>query len=1052
VLDPIFSLRRRVSLAPGADVQLVFWALAAAARDAVLGRAAACRPPEATEHAFAASLQTATQRLKQSQRTETDAVQLQRLRAALFYPDPDRRAPAAQIARAAGGAPVLWAHGISGDRPIVLARFRRADQLALATQLEGAQRWWQQMGVAVDLVAVITDANTDIARALDALKKMQREGRGQFFVLRDGDLTDAQRDGLAAAACIVLDGEDGDLAAQLQDRHTPVVRLEPRSTFCSFTPDASANCRRVPDAADDALEFFNGLGGFSANGTEYVIELTGHECTPMPWINVIANAGFGFMVSAEGGGSAWSVNSQKNVITGWSNDPVRDPPGDVLYIRDTSSGTLWSATPAPIRTGARFTVHHGRGYTRFSQRVDDISSDLLQFVPVDDPVKISRLRLKNESQQPRRLQVTAYVEWALGATGETTAPWVVTARDEATGALTARNDWRPDYAGRMAFAALLDRSGEWTCDRHEFLGDLGRLSAPAALLHDTKLTQACGAGLSPCAALKTGITLKPGEEKDVVFLLGETTDPISAQKLLQRYRDANVQRVFDAVTGHWSDLCKGLQVITPDRQLDLLVNGWLPYQIISCRLHARTAFYQASGAWGFRDQLQDVSALPLIAPRLVREHLLRAAGRQFTEGDAQHWWLPPTGAGVRTHIADDRLWLPLVAAHYVATTGDTAVLDEPAPFLKCKPLPADRVDDFGVPEPSGEKADLFEHCARAIDVSLDTGPHGLPLFGTGDWNDGMNRVGHGGRGESVWMAWFLIAVIRAFTPLAERRGVGARTARWRQHAHALRAALDQHAWDGNWWLRGWYDDGTPLGSHGSTDCQMDGIAQSWSVIAQDAPAERALQAMEALDDRLVDRDARVVALLAPPFDQAPQDPGYIKGYPPGLRENGGQYTHGCVWAAIAFALLGDGDRAHELFSILQPISHADTAQGVARWKVEPYVACADVYTAPGHLGRGGWTWYTGTAGWLYRAATEWLLGIHVQGNRLRLDPCIPHTWPGFSMQLRWRSASYRIRVDNPSQVCRGVAEVFEDGASRGAGGTLQLRDDGKTHEVRAVLG
>ena len=1052
VLDPIFSLRRRVTLAPGASAQLAFWTLAAATRDAVLARVAACRAPDAAALALAASASDATQLLAQSHLTQEDAARLQRLSAALFYPDPALRAPPAQVARASGGPPALWAHGISGDRPIVLAHLHQPDPMALAAQLDGAQRWWHPMGLDVDLVFLVTASGSggaDMDASLNALKNAAREGAGQFFVLRNDDLTDAQRDGLAAAACIVLDGERGDLAAQLQDSGAP---MDAPTLACAHGNTAPAATTDAASAPDDALEFFNGLGGFAEDGREYVITLAGRQCTPMPWVNVIANAGFGFMVSAEGGGCAWSVNSQKNALTPWANDPVRDPPGDVLYLRDASSGALWSATPAPIRTGARCTVRHGHGYTRFSQCVDGVHSDLLQFVPVDDPVKVSRLRLTNTSPQPRHLQITAFVQWALGACGETTAPWVVTARDNATGALTARNDWRADYTGRIAFADLPGQVVEWTCDRQEFLGPLGHLGAPAALLNDTPLAQACGAGLDPCAALKCSVTLQPGEEKDVVFVLGEAASPAAAQQLIARYRHADVQPIFEAVTRHWQGICDRVQVTTPDRRLDLLVNGWLPYQVISCRLHARTAFYQASGAWGFRDQLQDVGALPLLAPGLVREHLLRAAGRQFVEGDAQHWWLPPMGAGVRTHIVDDRLWLPLIAAHYVSTTGDAAVLDEPVPFLKGKPLPADRVDDFFLPQATDETADLLEHCARAIDVSLAVGPHGLPLFGTGDWNDGMNRVGRAGRGESVWMAWFLIAVIRAFAPLAEKHGAHDRAARWRQHAESLRTALDQHAWDGGWWLRGWYDDGTPLGSQASTDCQMDGIAQSWSVMAQDAPDARARQAMQVLDHRLVRRDARVVALLAPPFDEAPQDPGYIKGYPPGLRENGGQYTHGCVWAAIAFAMLGDGDRAHELFSLLEPISHADSPEAMARWQVEPYVACADAYTAPGHLGRGGWTWYTGTAGWLYRAATEWLLGIHVRGDVLHIDPCVPRAWPGFGVQLRWRSASYRIRVDNPSQVCRGVADIFEDGVRRPSTDPVALRDDDATHEVRIVLG
>lgn len=1056
VLDPVFSLRRRVTLAPGARVCLAFWTVAAPNRESVLDCAAGCWKQGVFRQALADGSATARARRLKLHLSESDVEVFQRLGAGLLYGERGLRASSDQLARASGGPPVLWSLAISGDRPIALARIDQAEQSALVEQLLAAQRWWDEMGIGVDVV-VVWDGHADgsLGKRLDQAKENRSELPlgGAFHVVSNQDLTDAQRDGLAAAARLVFDGEHGGLADQLRRvRESASPHPWPDRVLRS---DRMSVAEREPVAenpAQDAREFFNGQGGFADDGREYVIDLAPGQRTPMPWVNVVANAGFGFTVSAEGGGYAWSINSQKNALTRWTNDAVRDDPGDVLYVRDADSGAFWSATPAPARAPTACEVRHGRGYTRFRQQLAGVASDLVQFVPMHDPVKVSVLRLKNLTDRARQLDVTAYVQWTLGANGEDTAAHVVTARDDVCGALVARNDWRADYVGRIAFADLGGQVGEWTCDRGEFLGAQGHLSAPAALRQGVPLSGACGAGLEPCAALRATVRLQAGEEREVVFLLGEAADMHSARALVMRYRQAKPEAILDEVRRHWQDIGDAVQVTTPDRRLDLLVNGWLPYQIISCRLHARTAFYQASGAWGFRDQLQDVAALVLSAPHLVREHLLRAAGRQFVEGDVQHWWLPPSGAGVRTRIADDRLWLPYVTAHYVRTTGDGGVLDESVAFLEGQPLPDDRIDDFATPKASSESGTLFEHGARAIEASLKTGAHGVPLFGTGDWNDGMNRVGRHGRGESVWMGWFLIAVIRAFAPIARARGAADRAATWDKHADALAGALQRHAWDGQWWLRGWYDDGTPLGSHASAECRIDGIAQSWAVMSQAADQARARQGMEAVDRMLVRRDARLVALLTPPFDRAEQDPGYIKGYPPGLRENGGQYTHGSVWAAIAFAMLGDGDRAHELFSLLEPISHAQTPEDVDRWKVEPYVACADVYTAPGHLGRGGWTWYTGTAGWLYRAATEWLLGIRVQDQTLRLDPCIPRAWPGFSVRLRWRSSSYQIEVENPTHVCHGLTQCQVDGRPQDPSVPIALQGDGAVHRVRVTLG
>jgi cyclic beta-1,2-glucan synthetase len=645
------------------------------------------------------------------------------------------------------------------------------------------------------------------------------------------------------------------------------------------------------------------------------------------------------------------------------------------------------------------------------------------------------------------------VEWVLGVSRAASAPFVVTEIDAPTEAMLARNHWSAEFGSRVAFADLAGRQLAWTGNRTEFLGRDGSLDHPAALERATPLSNRVGGGLDPCGALQTRVELGPNETAEIVFFLGEAATKAEANALITRYRAADLDEALRAVIRLWDDVLGAVQVKTPDRSMDVLLNRWLLYQTLSCRVWARAAFYQASGAYGFRDQLQDVMALCASKPGVTREHLLRAAARQFVEGDVQHWWLPPSGQGVRTRISDDRVWLPYAAAHYVEVTGDLAILDEMVPFLEGPMLGAGQREAYFTPTVSEQHGTLFEHCARALEQSLAIGSHGLPLIGTGDWNDGLNRVGMDGKGESIWLGWFLCAALSAFAPLADRRGERARAAAWLQHAAALRESLERDGWDGDWYRRAYFDDGTPLGSASSSECRIDSIAQSWAVISGAGDKARVATAMAALEEYLVRHDDGLLLLFTPPFDQTPLDPGYIKGYPPGIRENGGQYTHGAIWSVLAFAMLGDGDKAGELFSLLNPINHTSTRAAVYRYKVEPYVACADVYAERAHVGRGGWTWYTGSAGWMYRVGLEWILGFRLRGATLLLDPCVPKAWRNFEIVFRYHSARYDIAVENPRGVSHGVARIELDGAPlQGAPAPIPLSDDGAAHRVRVIMG
>lgn len=1065
VLDPIFALRRRVRITAGGVARVAFWTIVARSREALLDAIDKHQDTNAFERAATLAWTQAQVQLRHLDVAPGQANLYQRLAGHVIYASPALRSSSDTIRRGLAGQHFLWAQGISGDLPIVLVRIDEVEDSAVVSEILRAREYWHLKGLVVDVVILNERGASyvqDLQITLETLVRTSRsrthlgaEGEpGGIFVLRS-DLISAETRGLLlAVARVVLLSRRGGLKDQLDRLQAPRGVLPPARR--KPVVDAASAKPPSPVAALAALQFFNGLGGFSPDGREYVTVLGPGQSTPAPWINVVSNPSFGFQVAAEGGGYTWSQNSRDNQLTPWSNDPVSDRPGEVLYVRDLDSGTLWTPTALPIRLEqAPYIVRHGRGYSRFELAAQGIMLELLQYVPLSNSIKISRLTIRNISDRPRRLSVTAFAEWVLGLSRGPSAPTVVTEHDAATGAIFARNPWSMHHGGRVAFADLRGRQTAWTADRGEFIGRNCTIDNPAALSGAIPLSQRAGAGLDPCAALQTTVELERDGTTEVVFFLGQAGDAAEARALIERYRAADLDAVHREVSAYWQETLGAVQVKTPDRAMDILLNGPLLYQTLACRYWARSAFYQASGAYGFRDQLQDVMSLAVARPELAREHILRAAARQFIEGDFQHWWFPPAGQGVRTRISDDRAWLATVAAHYVETTGDAAILDERVPFLDGPTLKPGEHDLYFPPGQSDEAATLYEHCAIGLDHSLETGVRGLPLMGTGDWNDGMNRVGEAGRGESVWLGWFFHAALTAFAPIAAARHDTARAKTWTAHAETLAAALDRDGWDGEWYRRGYYDDGTPLGSAKSQECRIDSIAQSWAAMSGAGDPARAVRAMAALDHDLVHRGDRLALLFTPPFDKTTQEPGYIKGYPPGVRENGGQYTHAAAWAIMGFAALGQGDKAAELFALVNPINHTSTRAGVLRYKVEPYVVAADVYSVAPHVGRGGWTWYTGSAGWLYRAGIEAILGLRVKGGSLMIDPCIPAAWPGFEMTLRYRGAAYDISIRNPDGVSRGVIAAQLDGEPQAISlgkAHVKLAVDNGAHLIVVTLG
>ncbi len=1061
VLDPIVALRLRVRIEPGRSATVAFTTAVAATREAALQLADRYRDVAAADRALSLARTEAVIELRDRDIAPTDLALYQELAGALVYPHEALRASPAERLAVTRGQSALWAQGISGDWPIVLATIRAPVGLASVRQLLVAHKYWRTKGVRSDLVILNTKAHSyaqELHDQLMAITMASGEGSvlerpGGVFIRR-ADLLSVEDIALlrtSARIHVICDGVGlGEIVAANILSHATRAPVQSVGLARSIPREAPA-----PVDLSPAPRHSNGFGGLTES-TDYVIGVAGERVPPAPWANVIANPSVGFCVTERGGGFTWAENSHFFRLTPWSNDPIADPCGEVLYIKDADSGVVWTPTPGPQaavgdeRESPRYTVTHRPGLTRFDHARGDIVTELSLGVPRADAVKIAHLRIANRGSASRRLSLTSYVEWALGAEREQTRDQLHTRHDAGSGALFAQNFFAPDFTTRVAFSWISETVASYTARRDHFIGRNGDLAMPAAL-QAASLSGVTGAGDDPCAALRCAFTLGAGETRDIVVLLGAATDDAHARALIEQYGapSAAAAAIHDAATA-WDNRLSVIGVRTPEPEFDALLNRWSLYQALSCRMWARSALYQSSGAYGFRDQLQDSMALVYAEPAVARAHLLRAAGRQFREGDVQHWWHEPSGRGVRTRFSDDLLWLPFVADHYDRVTGDTTVWDAVTPYLEMRVLGAEEQEAYDLPVVSDETGTLYEHCARAIEHACTVGEHGLPLMGSGDWNDGMNRVGAHGKGESVWLAWFLAATLRAFAPRAESRGDTKTASCWRARAAAYAAAAERTAWDGAWYRRAFYDDGTALGTATDDECRIDSIAQSWAVLSGAADPVRARAAMQAVNQYLVRDDARLMLLLTPPFDRSARDPGYIKGYVPGVRENGAQYTHAALWAVLAMARLGDGDRAAELMRMLNPFTRARTAEDARTYMVEPYVVAGDVYAAPGHVGRGGWTWYTGAASWSYRVALEGILGFEKRGARLRLDPCIPASWPGFSLDYRHGATTYVIDVKNPNGVHRGVSVVTVDGAARDDG-WIDLADDGLRHVVAITL-
>jgi len=1053
VLDPVVVIRSQMVLEPQQTVTIDIVSGIAETRDKALVLIEKYRDRRIADRTFELSWTHAQVVLRQINATETDAQMYGHLANTIIYAHSLLRAETQVLLQNHRGQSGLWGNAISGDLPIVILQIADPANIELVRQMVQAHAYWRLKGLAVDLVIwneALSGYQQLLQEQIMGLISASVQGKiarnsGEIFVRPAEQISNEERILLQSVARAIISDRRGTLASQINRRIPIEVPVSKFAPIKMYRPEDASVITKSPHD----LVFFNGLGGFSPDGREYVIKLGESQVTPAPWVNVLANAHFGTIVSENGLAYTWSENAHEFRLTPWNNDPVNDLTGEAFYLRDEETGHFWSPTPQPTRSKQPYTSRHGFGYSVFEHNERGVISELWVYVAVDAAVKFSVLKIHNTSGRPRRLCAIAYVEWVLGDLRSKTAMHVSTEIDSLNGAIYARNPYNTEFSEMIGFFTVDDRSRTVSGDRTEFIGRNGSIQNPAALsrLH---LSGRVGAALDPCAAIQVTFDLVDGEEREIVFTLGAGHGVEDARLLVQRFcGSVGAKDALQAVSKYWTHTLGAVQVETPDQSLNVLANGWLIYQTLACRLWGRSGYYQSGGAFGFRDQLQDVMALIHSEPGLTREHLLLCAARQFQEGDVQHWWHPPSGRGVRTHCSDDYLWLVLASCRYVLSLGDTGVLDELIPSLSGRQVNADEDSYYDLPTQTPEKISLYEHCQRAIIRGLNFGEHGLPLIGSCDWNDGMNLVGHQGKGESVWLGFFLYEVLMEFTKIAQQRGDLDFVEMCHAQAVELRKNIEKNGWDGQWYRRAYFDDGTPLGSASNQECQIDSISQSWSVLSKAGDPTRGQMAMEELNRRLVRRDSRIIQLLDPPFDKSSLNPGYIKGYVPGVRENGGQYTHAAIWAAMAFAQLGDSTHAWELLRMINPINHTKSPTDIDIYKVEPYVVAADVYAVSPHIGRGGWTWYTGSAGWMYRLILESLLGVRLESNKLFIEPCFPEDWKAFKIHYRYGRAIYHINivhmVTGNSQAIITVDGIKQENKN------IPLIDDAQEHRVEVQI-
>jgi len=1046
VLDPIVAIRYKITLKPEETVTLDMVIGIAETKEICQSMIDKYQDKHHKDRVFELAWTHSQVVLRQINANEADAQQYGQLAGSIIFVNPSFRADPSVLINNHRGQSGLWGYSISGDLPIILLKIEKQSNMQLVKQLIQAHAYWKVKGLAVDLVIWNEEHGgyrQVFQNEIQSLIPAQVADKpGGIFVRASDQISTEDRILFQTVARVNISDDGGTLADHVKRR--PLSK-----TVIPYILPTQKHKLTVTDVElPKGLLFFNGLGGFLQDGSEYIIRISDKNRTPAPWVNVIANPNFGTVISESGSAYTWTENAHELRLTPWNDDPVCDGSGEAFYLRDEESGMFWSPTILPTCGNSAYIIRHGFGYSAFEHIEDGIHSEMLTYVEMDSPIKFIVIKLRNKSGRPRKLSATGYVEWVLDSNREKTAMHIHTEIDPDSGAFFGRNPYNRDFSNRVAFFDVDYVKKTFTGDRTEFIGRNGTLQNPDGMYRQ-KLSGRIGLTFDPCAAINVPFDMADGEEIEIIFRLGVGKDAADASRIIKKFRGKEAaQEAFEKVKKYWQYTIDALRIETPDIALNTITNGWLTYQTLSSRVWGRSGFYQSGGAFGFRDQLQDVLSLLHALPNIARQQILLSASRQFAEGDVQHWWHPPAGQGTRTRCSDDFLWLPFVTSLYVLHTGDSGILDEQVFFLEGRKLNDGEESYYDTPVQSAKSAKLYDHCVLAIKHAFNYGEHGIPLIGNGDWNDGYDKVGNQGKGESVWMAFFLYDILSRFSGIATRHNDAAFATECAEEAKRIKQNIDKNAWDGEWYKRAWFDDGTPLGSSANEECKIDSIAQSWAVLSGAGDAKQANTAMESAYKNLVKKDKGVIQLLEPPFDKSGLNPGYIKGYVPGIRENGGQYTHAAIWMMMAFAKLGDKKRVWELLNMINPINHSKDAAEIMIYKVEPYVLAADVYAYAPHIGRGGWTWYTGSAGWMYQLITESFLGLQQEGDKLKITPCVPPEWPSITIHYRYGKTIYHIIVTQKIEVGNPVVTV--DGVEEKSG-VITLVDDGAPHVIALVL-
>jgi cyclic beta-1,2-glucan synthetase len=1013
-LDPIFSLRVIVVVDEEKLESISLVTAIAASKEELLQIIPTYYSPYSVARAFELSFAKSNIELRY-ERIPFDKIHLYQefTKCIFFHIDPYRPGKEARKKNTLQQES-LWRFGISGDIPLILVHLKQTNQLNLVKELLTAHHYLSLKGLIFDLVIlneVKEGYRTEFLNTIeDTIAKF---GTSNNYLLNAQQLTQEDMTLLEAVSHMIYGPQD--------ERLIPSTPADVHEFVNKRAIEKKEFYAVKEDLLRDVL-FFNGYGGFIDQGKAYRI----FKPCPHPWSNVIGSHAFGFLVTETGGGYTFSENCQANRLSPWRPDPVSDLKGEMLYIRNSRTKKIYCPLSVPMAI-----CEHHFGFSRFFMKEEDFTIEVVISSSLEKKVKFWKLYITNPTEKELDLEYYLVVDWLLGTLSSKSKPHLVCDYDKQNQIVYVVNSYNHEFSHRIAFMGSSEDVYSFTTSRREFIGRNQDFNSPHALQTDkllAPLKNAISSGTDALGAVHIVTKLFPHEEKEFLFYLGEESSLQAAKDASLNYSSlAVLHEEFTSVQNYWKEMTTKIAIKTPDVAFNTLMNGWLIYQTLTARLFAKTGYYQSSGAIGFRDQLQDTLALLAINPDLTRKQLLLHASRQFIEGDVQHWWNPQSEKGVRTKISDDYLWLPYVLLKYLEVTHDQTILEEKVSYLEADILKDDEQEVYIKPRKSEKIATLYEHCTLAIERALKLlGAHGLPLMGCGDWNDGMNQVGVQGKGESIWLGWFLYDILHKFSQITPKE-LGERYLR---EAKTLLENIESFGWDGKWYRRAYFDNGTPIGSSTSEECKIDSIAQSWSVIANSKNLERQEQAMDSALEHLVSEKDSLIALLTPPFNKMALNPGYIKSYPSGVRENGGQYTHAAAWLVLATALLKKGNKAFELFSMINPIHHTLDQEQVEKYLGEPFVLAGDVYSTPPLNGQAGWTWYTGSAGWLYHVGLEALLGLKISGDTFTIDPCIPSLWKEFSIKYKVKNRCFTILVRNAQGVESGVAQIMVNGKIR----------------------